>query len=135
MIAEKFGGDLIVDAYRPVEWLDRVRGVLLSPEGGERCSSCFRAQIEGAAKAAVAERCEALSTTLSISPHKDVGVIDLIGEEICRRYRLKWLYRIWRKSGGFALAVRRSTEMGLYRQRYCGCVMSIREEGTELMER
>ncbi|MDO9508003.1 MAG: epoxyqueuosine reductase QueH [Thermovirgaceae bacterium] len=130
-LAKILAKDCIVDAYMPVEWLDKVRGVLLSPEGGPRCAACFRAQMEGAAKAAVSGGFDALSTTLSISPHKDVGVINAVGEQVCRGYGLKWFFRVWRKNGGFALSVQRSAEMGLYRQRYCGCVLSIRKDGTE----
>ncbi|HCP07369.1 MAG TPA: hypothetical protein DIT24_02810, partial [Synergistaceae bacterium] len=50
------------------------------------------------------------------------------GGEICREWGLEWIFRVWRKQGGFRLSVERSTKMGLYRQRYCGCIMSIRDE-------
>ena len=108
-----------------------VRVDILAPEGGKRCVRCFRAQLEGGARAAVRGGFDALSTTLSISPHKDIDVINAVGEDVCRRYGLEWIFRVWRKNGGFALSVRRSAGLGLYRQRYCGCALSIRPDGTE----
>lgn len=130
-LAAELGRDCIVDAYDPTRWIDKVRSDLLAPEGGQRCISCFRAQLEGGAKVAVKGGFDALSTTLSISPHKNVDEINNVGEDICCRYGLKWVFRVWRRNGGFALSVKRSAELGLYRQRYCGCVLSIRQDGTE----
>lgn len=131
MLAAELGRDCIVDVYDPSRWLDMVRVDLLAPEGGRRCIDCFRAQLEGGARAALRGGFDALSTTLSISPHKDVKAINEVGEDVCCRYDLKWIFRVWRKNGGFALSVRRSADRGLYRQRYCGCVFSIRQDGTE----
>lgn len=131
LLAAELGEDYIVDEYVPLRWLDMVRADILAPEGGKRCARCFRAQLEGAAMAALNGGFDALSTTLSISPHKNVEIINAVGEAICDKYGLKWVFRIWRKNGGFTLSVRRSVELGLYRQRYCGCALSIRPDGTE----
>ena len=127
-LASNLGGSCIVDGYRPLEWLESVRSCLLSPEGGGRCRLCFAAQLEAAAIAAVQGGFDSLSTTLSISPHKDIAVIDRVGGDICRSAGLKWLFRVWRRGGGFTLSVKKSRELGLYRQSYCGCVMSIKQE-------
>ncbi|MBQ3458512.1 MAG: epoxyqueuosine reductase QueH, partial [Synergistaceae bacterium] len=65
-------------------------------------------------------------TTLTISPHKNVKLINELGEAISASHGLKWENRIWRKNNGFLRSVRVSKELGLYRQNYCGCVFSIR---------
>ena len=130
-LALHLGSECIIEEYWPLAWLEKVSSHLLSPEGGKRCELCFRQQLEGAARAAVQGGHDALCTTLTISPHKDVNLIDGIGRVVCEEWGLEWLPRIWRKNGGFPASVRKSREMGLYRQDYCGCVMSIRDERTE----
>jgi len=130
-LARILGSDCIFGPYEPLRWLEAVRGCLLAPEGGQRCALCFRAQLEASAAAAGSLGIGSLSTTLTISPHKDVALIDRIGGEVCREYGLQWIFRVWRKRGGFQLSVERSTRLRFYRQRYCGCIMSIRDEGSE----
>jgi len=127
-LSRALGRECIIGNYEPLRWLKAVREDLLSPEGGGRCERCFRAQLEATAREALSRGIRSISTTLSISPHKDVAVIERIGGEICRECGLEWIFRVWRKQGGFRLSVERSTKMGLYRQRYCGCIMSIRDE-------
>lgn len=117
-----------VPSYDPEEWLSLVHGLEHEPEGGKRCAQCFRIQLEAAAKEAVRLGCEYMTTTLTISPHKNVKLINEIGAEISSRHGLKWESRIWRKNNGFLRSVRMSRELGLYRQNYCGCTFSIRPD-------
>ncbi|MDD2351620.1 MAG: epoxyqueuosine reductase QueH, partial [Synergistaceae bacterium] len=67
-----------------------------------------------------------LTTTLTISPHKDPSVINEIGEKVSSEYGLIWISKIWRKNNGFKRSVDESRKLGLYRQDYCGCIYSIR---------
>ncbi len=113
--------------YCPDEWLEGVKGLEYEPEGGKRCAECFRLQFEASAREALRLGCEYLCTTLTISPHKNVKLINTLGESIASEHGLKWLSRIWRKNNGFLRSVKLSKEMGLYRQNYCGCVFSMRE--------
>ena len=115
-----------IPPYCPDEWFGNVRGLEDEPEGGKRCTECFRTQLNASAKAAKSLGCEYMSTTLTISPHKNVSLINELGEAISTANGLKWENRIWRKNNGFLRSVRFSKELGLYRQNYCGCVFSIR---------
>ncbi|MFA5622493.1 MAG: epoxyqueuosine reductase QueH [Thermovirgaceae bacterium] len=130
-LSRVLGSGCIFGPYEPPRWLEAVRDHLMAPEGGGRCALCFRAQLSAAAALAFSQGIGSLSTTLTISPHKDVAVIDRIGGEVCREYGLQWIFRVWRKKGGFQLSVKRSSRLRFYRQRYCGCIMSIRDEGSE----
>ena len=114
-----------VPDYSPEEWLALVHGLEGEPEGGRRCERCFRIQLEAAACEAVRLGCEYMSTTLTISPHKNVALINGIGGEVSESHGLKWEARIWRKNNGFLRSVRLSRELGLYRQNYCGCMFSL----------
>ena len=115
-----------IPEYSPEEWLSKIHGLENEPEGGKRCAECFRIQLEASAREALRLGCDYMSTTLTISPHKNVKLINEIGEEIASSHGLKWESRIWRKNNGFLRSVRMSRELGLYRQNYCGCVFSAR---------
>ena len=110
-------------------WHDLAAPLADEPEGGKRCELCFRLQLEGAAKAAVCRSIPFLCTTLTISPHKNVPLINAIGAEISEKHGLFWLPRIFRRQGGFLRSVAISKELGLYRQTWCGCEYSVRNGG------
>ncbi len=113
-----------VMSYDPEEWLEEVTGLEHEPEGGRRCERCFMAQFEAGALAARRLGCDNFCTTLTISPHKNVALINSLGEKIAGLHGLTWQSRIWRKNNGFLRSIRASRELGLYRQNYCGCVFS-----------
>lgn len=124
-LAEFFRVTLVAPPYDPDRWLWSTRSLAKEPEGGRRCLLCYGLQIEAAVFLAKDLKCDACATTLTISPHKDPESINAIGRRMSLRVGLQWIDRIWRKGGGFVESVAKSKEMGLYRQRYCGCVYSI----------
>lgn len=112
--------------YDPDRWTIETEMLASEPEGGKRCLLCFELQLIAAAKYAVLRRAGFLTTTLTISPHKDPCVINAIGERVSTEYKLTWVSRIWRKNDGFKRSLDESRRLGLYRQDYCGCIYSIR---------
>ena len=112
--------------YKPDEWLEKVHGLENEPEGGRRCEKCFELQLEACACCAKKFEIENFCTTLTISPHKNVNLINSLGEKISNSSNIAWQNRIWRKNNGFLRSIRASKELGLYRQNYCGCMYSIR---------
>ncbi|MBQ9905043.1 MAG: epoxyqueuosine reductase QueH [Synergistaceae bacterium] len=113
-----------ISPYSPEEWLSKIHGLENEPEGGQRCTECFKTQLTACASTAKELGCEYISTTLTISPHKNVALINGLGEMISSSHGLKWENRIWRKNNGFLRSVKVSKELGLYRQNYCGCTFS-----------
>lgn len=126
ILAAYFRIECVIGHYVPNEWLEGVQGLEAEPEGGKRCKKCFTLQLNACAREAVKLGCEFICTTLTISPHKNVELINSLGQEIAQKYSLKWENRIWRKRNGFLRSVNASRELGLYRQNYCGCTFSIR---------
>ena len=110
--------------YNPDEWLEKIHGLENEPEGGRRCEKCFEIQLEATARHAKKLNCSDCCTTLTISPHKNVNLINSIGKKFSDLNGLAWQDRIWRKNNGFLRSVRASKELGLYRQNYCGCIFS-----------
>lgn len=65
---------------------------------------------------------DTFSTTLLISPYQNHDALKQIGEEMARKYNLTFLYRDFRP--GFREGQNEARELGLYMQKYCGCVFS-----------
>jgi predicted adenine nucleotide alpha hydrolase (AANH) superfamily ATPase len=120
------GAEAAIMPFDMSEWLRAVRGLEDEPEGGKRCEACFSLQLEAAASYAEKNGFTELSTTLTISPHKDPNLINEIGERAAGRHGLTWIGRVWRKNGGFQRSVTESRRLGLYRQNYCGCIPSLK---------
>ncbi len=116
-----------VGSYDSEHFYEAVKGLEQEPERGRRCEVCFRLRLEESAKKAKELGCEYFTTTLSISPMKDAGLLNRIGKEIAEVYGVKYLYSDFKKKGGYLRSTELSEEYGLYRQDYCGCVFSKRE--------
>lgn len=116
----------IVSPYDSAPFYACVQGLESLPEGGERCRACIRMRLAATAQTAAERGIEWFCSTLSISPHKDAEFINEAGTELGARYGVRWLPSDFKKENGFALSVRRSRELGLYRQDYCGCAFSRR---------
>lgn len=126
ILASSLGCPLHVLSYDPQSWIETTRRLAREPEGGARCLLCFRLQLEAAGDLAGSLGFSLLATTLTISPHKDVTAVNAVGREVAARRGLVWLDRIWRKGGGFVRSVAESRRLALYRQKYCGCLYSLR---------
>lgn len=112
--------------YRPGSFFELVKGKEGEPEGGARCTLCFKQRLEKTAETANLSGYEIFGTTLTVSPHKNFTLISEIGNGIALRYGLTFLDRDFKKKNGFARSVELSKKYGLYRQNYCGCEYSKR---------
>lgn len=110
--------------YDGESYAGAVRGLEAEPEGGRRCTVCFRLRIEETARLAREHGFEWFCTTLSVSPHKDAQRINAIGLELAQQYGVKWLPGDFKKRGGYQRSIELSRQYGLYRQNYCGCLYS-----------
>lgn len=123
------GENVIAEQYEPEQWLSATGEYAGEPEGGARCAVCFALQLEAAARCAAENKFACLSTTLTISPHKDPSLINRTGLRAAEKYGVEWVEKIWRKNDGFKRSVSESKKLGLYRQSYCGCAYSERTVG------
>ena len=114
--------------YNPGLFLELCVGHEDDPEGGDRCSICFRQRLEKTAEAAGLTGCDFFGTTLTVSPLKSYKKISEIGRELAVKYGLSFLDRDFKKQDGFKRTVELSRKYGLYRQDYCGCVFSRRRQ-------
>lgn len=119
--------ELIEGPYDPERWLTATEAFRDEPEGGRRCPVCFGVLLDAAARKAVELGIPCFTTTLLISPHKNVPVLTAVGNGIAARYGISFLAFPFRKRDGFKQSVLLSKEYGLYRQDYCGCIYSRNE--------
>ena len=66
-----------------------------------------------------------VTTTLSISPHKDADFINICGQELQKKYNVNYLFADFKKENGYLNSISESKRLELYRQDYCGCEFSI----------
>lgn len=126
---------LIPCEYRGEDFAKIAEGLEQEPEGGARCMACYRLRLEEAARAAREHGCEYFTTTLTISPLKNAGAINRIGEELSEKYGVKHLPSDLKKGDGYKRSIELSKIYGLYRQDYCGCVYSRLERDRRKEER
>lgn len=120
--------DFIDCDYDNEKYNKLVKGYEMCPEKGERCTICFNLRIEKTAKVAKENSYDYFCTTLSVSPYKNAELINKIGEDMEKKYDVKWLHSDFKKENGYKYSIELSHKYGLYRQDYCGCVYSKRDE-------
>jgi len=91
------------------------------PEGGERCTECFRIRLYETAKRAKAEKYDIFTSTLSVSPHKNAKLLNKIGQSAANEYKIDYLEADFKKKDGYLHSIKLTKEYNLYRQSYCGC--------------
>lgn len=114
--------------YDENEFLAAAQGFENEREGGARCEKCFRLRMEKTALLAKKNGFDFFTTTLSVSPHKNAPLLNKIGEELSEKHGIKYLYGDFKKKEGYKRSIELSAQYDLYRQNYCGCRFSIREE-------
>ena len=125
--------DLVEGAYRPEDFYAMAKGLEDVPEGGERCFKCYRLRMEAAAKLAQEGGYDYFTTTLSISPLKNAGKINEIGQELAQIYKVEHLPSDFKKKNGYKRSIELSAEYELYRQNYCGCAFSKAEREAQII--
>ena len=99
-----------------------------------RCQNyCYRVRLEQTAKFAKEHGFDTISTTLLVSPYQKHEILKEQGEEIAKKYGLNFLYRDFR--AGFREGQNKARELGLYMQKYCGCVFSEEDRYSKQIER
>ena len=135
-LGEADGVEVVADEYDHADWLEKVAaGFENEPEKGARCARCFRYSLSRAAAWAAVHGFDAFTTSLTVSPHKVSPMVFAAGEDAAWSAGAKdcggsaaatpeFLKVDFKKRDGFLLSLKRSAELGLYRQNYCGCEFS-----------
>lgn len=110
--------------YEPECFYEVAKGLEACREGGERCFKCYELRLRKTAQLASAQGFDFFTTTLTISPLKNAGKLNEIGENLAEEYKTAFLPSDFKKKNGYKRSVELSAQYGLYRQDYCGCIYS-----------
>jgi len=117
--------ELIISDYCPDDFKTAFEKYPDEPEGGKRCRVCFELRLGKTVALAESGGYDFFTTTLSVSPHKDMALINEIGSKLAGECEnLKFLSADFKKQDGYKRSIELSKQYGLYRQNYCGCSSS-----------
>lgn len=108
-----------LERYQLDEFLKRAVGAK------NRCKECYEMRLDKIGLEAKKRGFKAFSTTLLVSPYQKHDLLIEIGEKVGKKYSIEFLYRDFRE--GFREGRQIAKEMGLYLQKYCGCIYSEKE--------
>ena len=88
-----------------------------------RCKNyCYPVRLEQTAKYAKEHGYDTFTTTLLVSPYQNHEALVEVAECMAKKYDVNFLYRDFRV--GFREGQNKARELGLYMQKYCGCIFS-----------
>ena len=119
--------NILLEPRRSEEYAARVIGLENEPEGGKRCTECFRLRLEETAKLAAERDFDYFCTTLTLSRHKDAVRINTLAEEIAAKTGAHWLPSDFKKHDGENRSIELCERYNVYRQLYCGCEYSLKK--------
>ena len=98
----------------------------VSQDIDNRCVDyCYKIRMEQTAKYAKEHGYDAFTSTLFVSPYQQHDILKKVCEEMAEKYQITFLYRDFRP--GFRDGQNKARELGLYMQKYCGCIFSEEE--------
>lgn len=118
--------EVIVEGYDHSEFTEMVKGKEDLREGGARCFDCYSLRLEKSVQYALKNGFDMVTTTLSVSPHKNAQWLNETGKMLSEKYGIDYLYSDFKKKNGYKRSCELSKEYELYRQDYCGCEFSKR---------
>ena len=118
--------------YEPERFYEIEKGYEACPEGGERCFRCFDLRLRRTVAEAKKGGFAYFGTTLTISPLKNAGKLNEIGQALSKEYGVTWLPSDFKKKNGYKRSIELSAQYELYRQDYCGCAFSKAERAAQI---
>ena len=121
-LAEIRDFNLIVDEeYFEDLWLEYV-------DIPTRCKKCYTIRFEKAFKYASSNNYKGVTTNLLVSPYQQHELIIKIANSFSKQYNIPFVYYDFRPH--FREGQAEAKELGLYRQKYCGCLSSFEDKLT-----
>ena len=118
----------IEGTYNTQEFDEAIKGLEQLGERSRRCYACYQLRLARTAQLAKEEGFDYFTTTLSISPYKNAAWLNEIGEQLMEQLQIDYLYADLKKKNGYKRSIALSEEYHLYRQDFCGCKYSQKEE-------
>ena len=107
--------------YEPAHW------ITYKGEKSARCRNCYRVRFEESVRFAAKHGYTHFTSTLFVSPYQDQELMAEEARKACRKYGITFLEGI-DFTKGYHDGRMQAKELGLYRQKYCGCIRSLKGE-------
>lgn len=125
LVTTKFAWPLIIEPYDHEAWLSLTAGQAAEPEQGSRCRLCYQDRLAKTARLAKEKGFDLFSSSLLVSPYKDTEAIRIIGRKLAAESGVAWLEEDFQAADGYRHSQELAKELGLYRQKFCGCDYSL----------
>ncbi len=109
------------EEYNMQDWLKKATAIN-EINDVNRCKFCYVQRLEKVAKYAKDHDFDAFSTTLLYAPYQKHELVKEFGEKMALKYNIAFYYEDFRDHYREGQEIAKS--LGLYRQKYCGCVFS-----------
>ncbi len=123
-IAEIYNWNIVYAEYDMKDWFSFIKGYEKEPERGKRCSLCYKFRLEKTFQYAKQNNFDIITSTLSISPHKNTDQINIEGYALSENYGIEFLGESFKKKNGFNIGKEMGKKLNVKRQDYCGCSYS-----------
>jgi predicted adenine nucleotide alpha hydrolase (AANH) superfamily ATPase len=123
--AQEYKLPLVIGDYNFHKFFEKSKGLEQERENGARCEICFDMRLRAAAKIAKDKKFDFFSTTLSVSPFKNFGMIKRAANRLEKEFNVQFLAKDFLKDDGYKKSIWLSKDLGIYRQKYCGCLFSL----------
>lgn len=115
---------IIDDTYDMIDFMKD--GLKWQEMGYEsRCEYCYEVRLDKVFKYAKRNGYSHVTTTLYISPYQNHELLKKVANDTAKLYEVENMYKDFRPL--FREGQQKANELGLYRQKYCGCMFSIDE--------
>lgn len=126
----EYSGDVCCDVYicpddHRDEFFNAISHTQTKPK---RCQICWFMRLKKTAEYAKKINVNTFTTTLLVSPYQDSSLLKSIGEKVAAWAGVDFYFQDFKQ--GYQQALRISKEQGLYRQKYCGCLFSLKERNS-----
>ncbi len=123
-VSEKLSVPLLVegDAPDPAAWVSKLGGVVRE---GARCRLCYRPRLDRASRLTAELGLDAFTTSLLYSRYQHHDIIREEADFFSQKNAVPFLYKDFRE--WWYDGIRLSRELGIYRQKWCGCILSMGE--------
>ena len=91
----------------------------------KRCGKCYEMRFMETARQAKELGFDSFTSSLFISPYQNHELMREVAERAAKEYGVEFLYRDFRPY--FKAGQEKARELGMYIQKYCGCVFSEQE--------
>lgn len=115
----------LIEAHEDYAAWERSVAPIGAHERERRCRACYGLRLAEAVRVAKAEGFDHIATTLAVSPYQLFETCNDVLERLAAAHGLTPVIRDFRP--WYPEATRRSRELGMYRQNYCGCRFSAAE--------